>query len=200
MPTTKKNNPLTRPVILFLSFYLLWAGLCQPLFPQLRTVKTPQDEKEVKSYIIIRMIELAEWPENSSAFTPGTPFKIGIVGDEDILPYLKEAIKKKNTTINNKPLDVIKISGLPEVTQCQVIFFTSNPDEQFNEVLKLIEALPILTISDSLNEEREKIMIHLFIKTSDPENVRFSVTRSIVKKSGISLTSKILRYAEEIYD
>ena len=155
-------------------------------------------EYKIKALFVIRFAQFARWPPHSRARNPGAPFIIGILGDTHILPYLTEMIEKKPITINGNRVEVTELSGGDAIKKCSIVYFSGTPQKSFDEAVKEIRNLPVLTVGNSQKYEKKDVMISLFIKGG--KKIRFKVKRWLADKVGIELTSKILRHAEEIIE
>lgn len=182
-------------VLILLVFYSMLRAV--PI--QLRS-SSPKEENRVKANILIKFALMAEWPKDSMAYNPKSPFIIGVVGDKTILPYLEKAIKKKKFRINDKPIKALPLDNIEFAPTCQMLFFSDISDEKFDKISELLDNAPVLTVANSKDFQEKKVMINLFIDESPKPRLRFNISRTVVKKSGILLTSKIMKHAVKIFD
>lgn len=189
----------------FISAAFLWLLVCSGIFlypaeAGEKKVARKYNEYKIKALFIIRFAEFTLWPPHSNVENPHMPFTIGAAGDMNIIPFLTQIIQKKKITIHGKEIKIIGLSddSDKDIKKCNIVLFFSTPDEIFKRMIKEIDNLPVLTIGNGEEYEKENVMINLFIKAG--KKVRFKVKRRTADKSGICLTSKILRHAEEILE
>jgi hypothetical protein len=150
-------------------------------------------ESQVKAVFLYNFTQFVVWPENSFSGTE-SPFVIGILGKDAMGKYLDETIN--NETVNGHPIEVRYFAEItPEVSQCHLLFV----DKTFDEKAKAIEATngkAILTVSDDKNFMKLSGMFRFFLENG---KVRFEVNQNLSARSGLQISSKLLRLAR-IYE
>lgn len=157
------------------------------------TIETTPER--LKAHLIIKFADLIQWPENSSSMDPRSPFIIGIMDAPALASSLAEMTW--SIKINEKKVKVITISDFSEIKNCHILFISELSSRKFYQALETIGNFPILTIGDSRDYEKKGIMINLF-STPDQQRLKFAVNCLAAKKTGISMTSKILKYAATV--
>ena len=109
------------------------------------------------------------------------------------MPVLIEQTKK--IKIVGKKVEVIGIKDYSQIKRCNALYISRFSRIELNKILDRVDRLPILTIGDTMDYEKRGVMINLFVSG---DSVKFNVNLAAAKKSGIILTSKILRYARFI--
>jgi hypothetical protein len=151
------------------------------------------DPENIKAAFIVKFPEFIEWPPHSTVSDPQSPFVIGVLGETPILPVLIEQTKK--VKIIDKKVEIIAISDYSQIKKCNALFISRFSRIELKKILDQVDRLPILTIGDTMDYEKRGVMINLFVSG---DSVKFNVNRSAAKKSGIILTSKIVRCAKFI--
>ncbi len=176
-------------LIIFTLFFLENAVKAENTPMQAKT----DNPEGLKAAIIVKFPAFIKWPSHSSVWDPHSPFVIGVVGDTPIFSLLGGYAK--HNKIKGKKVKVIAISGYSRIKTCNILFIAACSQKKLREILQEIEGMPILTISDTRNNEKRGVMINLFILG---EFARFNVNCGAAKKSGLIMTSKMVRYAKTI--
>jgi len=151
------------------------------------------DPENLKAAYIVKFPEFIEWPPHSTVSDPQSPFIIGVLGETPILSVLIEQTKK--IKIVDKKVEIITISDYSQIKKCNALFISRFSRIELKKILEQVDRLPILTIGDTVDYEKRGVMINLFVSG---RSVKFNVNWASAKKSGIILTSKIVRCAKFI--
>jgi bisphosphoglycerate-independent phosphoglycerate mutase (AlkP superfamily) len=108
--------------------------------------------------------------------------------------YLTE--RSKELTIGGRELKVLIISDYEEIKECDILFVQKASKKKLSEILAAVEDLTVLTVADTKDYAKKGIMINLF---KSGTRYRFNVNHTVVQKSGLILSSKLLKYAVEIF-
>jgi hypothetical protein len=189
IPMNKLEFRIIIGFIIFILFFLENAVKADNIPSQAKT----DNPEGLKSAIIVKFPAFIKWPSHSSISDPHSPFVIGVVGDTPIFSHLGRYAK--HNKIRGKKVNVIAISGYSRIKTCNILFIAACSIKKLREILQEIEGIPILTISDTRNYEKRGVMINLFILG---EFARFNVNCGAAKKSGLIMTSKMVRYAKTI--
>lgn len=180
-------------VFLFCIMAIVSVAFSNPISRGDNTISTSPEC--LKAHLIIKFAEHIYWPSQSSFNNPHAPFVIGIIDAPAISSYLTELTAK--ITVNEKKVKVINITDLTEIKQCQVLFISELSRKDLQLTLKAIGDLPILTIGDSPGCEKKGIMINLFFSTTQ-QCIKYALNCQAAQKTGISLTSKVVRFADSV--
>jgi hypothetical protein len=160
------------------------------------TAKNSQEEsvEDVKAVFIWKFANLVEFPEHANVSDKNKAFVIGIMGETPVESSLNEMARSKK--IVGKRIRVIRIVEYPQIESCNILFISEFSRKKLKDIMEVVDKLPILTIGDTEDYEKRGVMINLFLT---PQNkLRFNVNRRAAKRSGISLTSKIVGMASNI--
>ena len=152
--------------------------LCQPLLAAPR-------EYQLKAAFIFNFIKFVEWPSNSG------PINVGILGDD---PFQGELEKLETKRVGGRPVKVSIIKDLNQARSYQAVF-TSDPATA-QKLVKAVEGLPVLTISDAPGFSEKGGGITLM---SSKNRIRFAINKATLEKSNLKASSKLLGLAEKLY-
>jgi hypothetical protein len=173
-----KNKVLT--ILLTLAFLApspLYASPPEPL------------EQQVKSAFVYRLIRYVEWKSSTA-----TPITIGVFGEGSITPYLQKIEGKR---INGQQIKVKTTSNIEDLKSVQVLFITRMKKERAKEILNNLKGENILTISDM--DGFCDLGGNIGLITTDGK-VHLQVNLKTSREAGLRISSKILRFAELIFE
>lgn len=98
-------------------------------------------------------------------------------------------------TLNDKPVEVKYLSSARSLDECQVAYLNPASQKELAEWMEKVDSLPILTVSDYPDASKENVMIEFI---SEPNRVAFKVNLSAVRRSGLSISARVLQLAQEV--
>ena len=145
-------------------------------------------EHTVKAAFIYNFARFTQWPDDTDEL------KICIYGKDSFGSSIDKLNGKK---VNDRAIRIIRTKKIEEVRSCHIAFLNIIPPEKrlFDRALANIEGYNILTISDADDVIDFGIMIGLKI---DNNKVAFDVNHTVAKASGIEISAKLLRLANEV--
>ncbi len=158
-----------------------------------RSILFSQSQKEIeyrfKAVYLFNFLQFTEWPD--SAFENSTsPIIIGIIGEDPFGPVLEEAIQSEK--INDRSIVVRRFRWIDEVTHCHALFVSPSEKENLNFIFRRVADLPILTMSDLNHFGDSGGAITFYLENN---RIRFEVNMNALRRSGLKLSSKLLRLA-----
>ena len=142
-------------------------------------------EFQLKAAFIFNFIKFVEWPSNSG------PINVGILGDD---PFEGELKKLESKSVGGRPVKVSVFKDLSQARSYQVVY-TADPTMAL-KLVKAVEGLPVLTISDTPNFSEKGGGITLM---SSKNRIRFAINKGTLDKSSLKASSKLLSLAEKLY-
>jgi hypothetical protein len=151
-------------------------------------------EYEAKSEFLERFTRFIDWPADSSAETPGSPFVIGVVGRDPFGPYLDALAASR--TIKGKSVRIKRLSGHGEVAGCcHLLFIAGSESAAVERIVGRTADRPVLTVGDTPGYAQAGVLINLY---EDKGRIGFEVNESAVRRSGLRFNSKLLRLARMV--
>lgn len=149
-----------------------------------------QPEYKLKAAFLINFTKFVVWP--AQALPEGIAITICIVGMDPFGLVLDNG-SVPGQAIDNHPLVIKRISVPAALHTCHVAFISSA--ETVAEVLPLLRNLPVLTVSDTEEFLQQGGMINFI---NDSKNISFEVNLPVVRKAGITISSKLLALARSV--
>ncbi len=139
--------------------------------------------------MIYNFAQFVEWPETKLKPSQ-SPFVIGIFGEDPIGTILDETLKGE--TFQNRTVQVRHLSVLNDVKACEILFVSQSQKKRIPEVLDAIRGNSTLTIGDT----DDFILLGGMVAFKKEGNkVRFQINPEAATKSGLKISSKLLRLA-----
>ena len=147
-------------------------------------------EYQVKAAFLFNFTQFVEWPADALDGT-GTPFVIGILGENPFGNYLQEIIAGES--VNGHPLIIHQYKNVDEIKLCHILFINPAEIRQVREVITALKGRNILTVSDAANFIQSGGMISL-VKSDN--KIRIQVNPAKAKEADLTISSKLLGVAD----
>ncbi len=170
------------PVVLSVLAALLLAAV-PPASPE--TVP----EYRVKAEFLERFTRFIEWPPRSGSERP--TFVIGVAGQNPFGPYLQQLASERR--IKGKPVEIRTITDMAQTDGCDLLFISGSERAHLPAILGITGSKPILTVSDTPGFCAAGVLINFY---SANDTVHFEINEAAVEKSGLKLSSKLLKIAK----
>jgi hypothetical protein len=147
---------------------------------------TPEDE--LKSAVILTFLRYSEWPGRAA---PDQPLTVGVLGRPGMAPVLRRTLEGK--PVNNRTIRVIELKSLSDPQCCQVIYLATDKASEIQQALTSVRSSPTLTIGETDRFLDFGGAVNLMVVEG---HMAFEVNFSALEHSGVSISSKLLRYGQ----
>ncbi len=147
-------------------------------------------EYQVKAVFIYNFTRFIDWPAETFK-SPDEPFIIGIIGEDPFGSYLDETVAGEK--IGTHPIQVQRFVDVKQLVKCHILYISSYEPEEAEKILSVVSDKSILTVSDATAFNKWGGMIRLF---TDNNKIRLQVNVEASKKSGLTISSKLLGVAQ----
>ncbi len=145
-------------------------------------------EKVIKAAFIYNFAKFTTWP--SAAFPgPEAPLRICALGTDSLQQALSLLEDK---AIRGRKPEISQLLWPDEARLCHVLFVGAAAEARLQEILQLLDGLPVLTVSDMPDFARLGGVIGL---ETVQNKIRFKANIDAARNAGLSLSSKLLRLA-----
>ncbi|WP_051283780.1 YfiR family protein [Desulforegula conservatrix] len=164
----------------------LSAFLAPVFFVSMASAGETGREYVVKAAFLYNFIKFVSW-ENEQ-----TPDSVNICafGDPEFIRDLKTIEGKK---AHEKNISVTEMESLNNSIQCNVLFISRYESQDYKKIMAEAEKNRILTISDIDGFAEKGGIIELF--TTDDNRIRFRINIRAAEKSGLKISSELLKLA-----
>jgi len=145
-------------------------------------------EDELKSALILTLLRYSEWPGRAA---PDQALTVGVLGRPGMASILRRTLEGK--PINNRTIRVMALNSLSDPQCCQVIYLATDKTAEIRQALASALLSPILTIGEADRFLEYGGAVNLMFEDG---HMAFEVNWSALEQSGVSISSKLLRYGQ----
>jgi len=167
-------------------FYGLNAG------PNLRAQAPKPTEYEVQAAYLSNFGRFVEWPAGAKV-TGSEPFNVCVLGPDPFGLLLDAALKGE--TIFGAPMVAKRVAGPEDTSGCRILYIGSSKSERVKAILASLGTAGILTVSDAPGFTKLGGMIQFVL---EGDRVRFEINLSAAQRSGLIMSSELLKVATAV--
>lgn len=145
-------------------------------------------EYRLKAELIERFTRFIEWP--AGKLEEETVFGICVFQSNPFGLALEEIVSSRR--IKNRPADIQVIARVTEIEPCRVLFIPGAASDSLDKILLRTRGKPVLTVGDTAGFGERGVLINFYL---EKENVRFEINEGAVRKSGLEMSSRLLKLA-----
>ena len=181
------QNPRARS--LGTAFRCVVAGL----FLALATVRAAESplgkEFQVKAVFLYNFAQFIEWPPQAFQ-SPASPLVIGVLGQDPFGEFLDQTVEGE--LVNGHPLVVERYATIEELRPCHILYISGSTAGQNEQIAAALRNSRILTVADA-NNGPSGTMVRFVMERN---RVRLRINLEEARRSGLNISSKLLRSAE----
>jgi|APSaa5957512535_1039671.scaffolds.fasta_scaffold00941_12 hypothetical protein len=148
-------------------------------------------EYYVKAAFLLNFVKFIEWPSHDLSDTSSS-LTLCILGND---PF-DEALKTiEDKIVKNKKLVIKRCSRVEDIGESQIIFICTSERKKLPEILTKIKDRPILTVAETKNFCQSGGIVNFIVIKN---KVRFEINVDVAKRSGLKISSKLLKLAKII--
>lgn len=168
---------------------LTLAVACVIMSANLQAQQPKATEYQVKAVYLYNFGRFVNWSAGTQPRDSG-PFSVCVIGADPFGAALDSTLAGE--TIDQRKVITRRISKAQEATSCQILFVSASENGRLKDILPAIDKMNILTVSDMPGFAEHGGMIQ-FVAQRD--KIRFEVNLSNIERSGLSLSSELLKVA-----
>ena len=150
-------------------------------------------EYEYKAAFIERFTRFTEWPNENEHNIIGDSFEIVVLGDNPFNSSLDELFD--DVKIKGKQVTINYTNNITEATNANLLFISKSEKKRINEILSVIDEIPMLIISDTKGFCKSGTHINMYLEGN---YIRYEINEEAIKKSGLEVNSMLLSSAKII--
>jgi len=154
--------------------------------------RIPSDN-EVKSAYIYNFAKFVEWPQGNLPDQNGN-IDVCVLGNEQLGHHLA-AVEGKS--VRDKKIRFKRNPSIENIKDCEILFIGRSEKGHLDRILDAVQGSAILTIADSDGFARKGVMIKFFMEN---KNVRFEINLRSVSRSGLRISSNLLRISRIVQE
>lgn len=148
-------------------------------------------ESDVKAALIYKFLPLVEWP----GLAPTAPLVMCVASDSGVAASLADIVKGK--MVDAHTIEVRQVRGPEASNGCHTLFVAGAEIRRFTSGLTAIRKSPILTVSDGGSFVTSGGIIEFGIENG---RMKFSINTDAMSRSGLRISSQLLRLARIVRD
>ncbi|HEY5254925.1 MAG TPA: YfiR family protein [Acidobacteriaceae bacterium] len=152
-----------------------------------QTAAPTQDD--VEAAYLYNFAKFVTWPSTAKADV----LNICILGKDPFGPTLDQIVAGES--IDGRHLAVVRLSDEHSVQPCGILFIGESESLHIDQDLAAVAQLPILTVSEISGFMEDGGTIQFVLQE---DRVRFEVNLNAARKSGIGLSSQLLKVATKV--
>ncbi|MBI5641705.1 MAG: YfiR family protein [Nitrospirae bacterium] len=180
---------MMRPGIRRLALLLICC-LTAAAFPAFGQQVAP-GEYQVKAAFLCNFAKFVEWPSELSS--EADHLDICILGD-DPFGAAFEQIQARGVS-GRKPV-VRRLKSTEHFRGCHILFISSSEERRIGRVVEALKGLNILTVGDTQGFAERGISINFIL---EEKKVRFEINIEAARRSGLKISSRLLKLAATVY-
>ena len=178
-------NAAARRLRMIAAACLLACGVCAS-----GTVLAVPTPAQVEAVFLFNFTQFVDWPPQAFA-DPSSPIVIGVLGRDPFGAALDEVVHSE--VVKGHPLVVHRAQRIEELADCQILFISGSERAHLAPILAQLKGRNVLTVSD-LEEFANAGGMICFVLIDN--KVRLRVNLEASKAAGLTLSSKLLRFAQ----
>jgi hypothetical protein len=144
-------------------------------------------ELQVKAAYLFNFARYVEWPQQTGVVI------IGVVGHDPIVDALEKIVAGK--TVKGRPYRVKVIGPHETLDRCAVVYVPRAESRHVQRTMTAVAGKAILTVSDVESFSKYGGMVEFLLMD---ETLKFKINLGAAEKSGLRISSELLRVAYEI--
>jgi hypothetical protein len=145
-------------------------------------------EYQVKAAYLYNFGKFVEWP--TRATTSESSFNICVLGQDPFGTSFSSTIGRES--IKGKSVVLKRVPRAEEAVGCHILFISSSEASHVKEILAVLDKASVLTVSDMPQFTRHGGMIEFVM---DANRVRFEVNLTSAERTGLTVSSQLLKVA-----
>ncbi|MDD2741685.1 MAG: YfiR family protein [Rhodocyclaceae bacterium] len=144
-------------------------------------------ESQLKAAFLVNFMKYVEWPESRV-----TTANICLFGRNTLGGYLAAY---EGRSVGGRELRVHRITGPDQVAQCQMVFIPDTEEARFGVILRWVDNLPVLTVSDAEVFTQQGGAISL---VRSDGRLQFDINMDALNRHGLKPHSQMMRLAHQV--
>lgn len=146
-------------------------------------------EYVLKAGFLYNFAKYVDWP--ATAFEkPDSPITIGIVGQDPFGGLLERALGGKR--VKERGFEIRRFAEPKDLQRCHILFVPRSEKDRVGELLRRIEAWPVLTVGEEPAFAEAGGTANVLIENEKP---RLELNPDAAGKSGLTISAKLLKAA-----
>jgi uncharacterized protein DUF4154 len=147
-------------------------------------------EYEVKAAMIYNFAKFVEWPSTGNS----QPFVLGVVGDDPFGQTLERLVADR--AVSGREIRIERYPTADDLGRCDILFIAESESPELPLILAQVHDRGVLTVGDKKDFARDGGVIGFRLEGN---KVRFDINVDAARRSGLRISSKLLRLARVVH-
>ncbi|MFH2091703.1 MAG: YfiR family protein [Pseudomonadota bacterium] len=146
----------------------------------------------LKAAFLEKFARFTDWPDQTFASDPDSPFIISVIGKSPFQGSLEEIYEKAQ--IKSRPVKIRYITEESQISGSHMLFICKSEKNSLGRIIESIKDQPVLIISDTKGFAEKGSHINLYITTSG--TLHFEINPTAAKQAGLTIQIVLLEIAK----
>jgi len=146
-------------------------------------------EYSLKAAVLYNFALFVDWPQSV-----GDTLTLCVIGPD---PFGAELDALQGEPVGERRLQVKRLDSLAPVSGCQLLFIPKKSMGDLPQIVAAIDGLAVLTVADSPAAAEAGAGLNMGLQNA---RVVFEINLAAVRRSGLAISSKLLRLAQVLHE
>jgi len=151
----------------------------------------PPVEYKIKAAFLLNFAKFITWPEQTFA-SPQQPFSFCVLGRD---PFGTALTPLQTRTVAHRPIHIKYVQDLADTDTCQMLFIADSEKEKLPTLLKGLEKIPVVTVSDIPGFAEQGGTIEFVLRQG---RLSFKINLAEARKHHLHINASLLSLATEV--
>ena len=186
-PCLRPAQPFAKSIRLTVSFAAMVGVMGVMTLPG-KAQSADLTEYQLKAAFLYNFAVFTEWPAEV-----GASLNLCILGPD---PFGDEINGLAGKAVGNRTLEIQRKNSGESLRACQMVYISAPAFRNLTKVLEEVRDRPILTIADSAGASRQGVALNMAVNQN---RITFEASQVAARANRLTLSSKLLRLATEVY-
>ncbi len=149
-------------------------------------------KEQVEAGFVYNFLKFAEWPQDRNN---DLAIHLCVLAQPSMAALLRGLEGKK---VHGQPLKVSICERIQDIPDCDAVFMAAEGEPNGRQaLLRRLQSVPVLTISDQKGFTRQGGMIELF---EEKKKMRFKINLGTARSARIKISSRLLQLARDVIE
>lgn len=148
------------------------------------------DDDRVRAAFVLNLAKYVEWPDEAAS---APRFVVGVVGDADFTEQLATHLSGKQ--VRSREFEIRTIQSAEDARGCQLVYGGRGQRQQIRALALELRGEPVLSVAEYDRFAHVGGMVAFELRQG---KVSFEINRSAAGRSGLKVSSKLLRLASAV--
>lgn len=151
----------------------------------IKNAEAVESSELIRASIIEKVASFIEWPDLDQ-----TQFNLCAFENTPLLPALETYYA--NSFFNEKPVNLIALRNIAAISDCQIMYLSAEENSKLGNVLKQIQELPILIVTEKKDAVSHGAHVDFFVEEN---RLRLEINRTSLSKNHLKASYHLLGVA-----